>query len=63
MRPETYRLVIDSLFCTLTNVNFDETSLREQLRRVHAEHDRLVPGCAVCTSAYGRNADFDMQAL
>ena len=47
----TWRLMIEGLFTTVTNVNFNETTIREMIARVHAEKARLVPDCAACTSA------------
>ena len=60
---QTWRLMIDGLFTTVTNVNFNAATIRELIDRVHAEHDRLVPDCAVCGSPCGRSADYDMQQL
>ena len=34
---QTDKLVIESLFMTLTNVNFDNDSIQAQIDRVHAE--------------------------
>ena len=59
---DTDRLVIESLFATLTNVNFDNASIAALTEHVHAEHDRLVPQCGACGSC-GRNDDYDMAEL
>ena len=42
--PEASRLIIDGLFTTLTNVNFDNAAIREFIRRVSEETDKLG-GC------------------
>ena len=60
---ETWRLMIEGLFATLTNVNFDEEAIDALLRRVHGEKKRLVPDCAVCAAPCGRTADYDMARL
>ena len=42
--PEASRLLIDGLFTTLTNVNFDDDAIRRFADRVTAERDRLGGG-------------------
>lgn len=59
----TWRLMIEGLFTTITNVNFNEKTIRELTDRVHAEKTRLVPGCSVCTASCGRTDDYDMRLL
>lgn len=60
---QTDKLVIESLFMTLTNVNFDNDSIQAQIDRVHAEQSGLVPQCASCASPCGKNEDYDMSHL
>ena len=59
----TWRLMIESLFTTVTNVSFNEKTIRELIDRVHEEKARLVPGCSGCGSRCGRNDDYDMNLL
>ena len=59
----TWQLMIEGLFTTVTNVNFNEATLRGLIGRVHTEKVRLVPDCAVCTSPCGRSNDYDMAQL
>lgn len=59
----TWRLMIEGLFTTVTNVSFNEKTIRELIDRVHEEKDRLVPGCSGCGSRCGRNDDYDMNLL
>lgn len=61
--PDTWRLVIEGLFTTVTNVNFNEKTMREMINRVHDEKDRMIPDCAGCASRCGRNDDYDMTLL
>ena len=61
--PETWQLMIEGLFATLTNVNFDPDSLNALTWRVRAEKQRLVPDCAVCTAPCGRTGDYDLAQL
>lgn len=60
---DTWMNMIEGLFTTVTNVNFDEESLRARIRRVHDEKNRLVPRCSACASPCGRNDDYDMSLL
>ena len=59
----TWRLMIEGLFTTVTNVNFNEKTIRELIDRVHKEKVRLVPGCSGCSSRCGSNDDYDMNLL
>ena len=59
----TWRLMVEGLFTTVTNVNFNEKTIRDLIDRVHAEKARLVPNCYSCTSRCGRNDDYDMYLL
>ena len=59
----TWRLMIEGLFSTVTNVSFNEKTLRELIDRVHAEKARLVPDCSDCAAPCGRAADYDMARL
>lgn len=59
----TWRLMIEGLFTTVTNVNFNEKTILDLIDRVHAEKARLVPNCYSCTSRCGRNDDYDMHLL
>ena len=59
----TWRLMIEGLFTTVTNVSFNEKTIRELIDRVHEEKARIVPGCSGCGSRCGRNDDYDMNLL
>ena len=59
----TWRLMIDGLFTTVTNVSFNEETIRMLIERAHAEKARLVPNCAACATACGRTDDYDMEKL
>ena len=60
---QTNELVIESLFMTLTNVNFDNDTIQAQIDRVHREQSGLVPQCAACASPCSKNEDYDMNQL
>ncbi len=60
---DTDRLIIEGLFATITNVNFNDETISALIDRVHAEKDRLVPSCLSCASVCGRNEDYDMRSI
>ena len=60
---QTWRLMIEGLFTTVTNVNFNEQTISEQIRRVREEKNRLIPHCACCASPCERNGDYEMENL
>lgn len=59
----TWSLIIEALFTTLTNVNFDAAAIRDVTARVKVEKSRLVPDCASCMSPCGHNNDYDVSRL
>lgn len=59
----TDKLVMEALFATLTNVNFNNDNLSGLISKVHAEKQRLLPDCTVCTSACGKSDDYDLSEL
>ena len=59
----TAAVVVESLFATLTNVNFDNERFYRLLEQVEAEKRKLVPDCFACTSQCGRNNEYDMNDL
>ena len=63
VNADTWRLMIEGLFTTVTNVSFNEKTIRELIDRVHAEKERLAPKGSGCGSRCGRNDDYDMNML
>ena len=61
--PSTHRAVIEGLFCTLTNVNFHEETVRQQIDAVRREKALLTPDCGVCACPCGRTDEYDMRQL
>ena len=59
----TDKLILEGLFSTITNVNFNNETLKVLINKVEAEKERLVPNCYSCASCCGRNDNFDMQSL
>ncbi len=59
----THKIVVDGLFTTVTNVNFNEETLRRQIETVQAEKARLAPKCVDCATACGRNDGYDVKQI
>ena len=59
----THRAVIEGLFTTLTNVNFNEETVRQQIDAVRREKAALIPNCDTCASPSGRTDEYDMNLL
>lgn len=59
----TAAVIVEGLFATLTNVNFDNNAILAIMDRVELEKQKLVPECYKCASACGRNNDYDMSKL
>ena len=59
----TDKVVLEGLFTTVTNVNFNNDTILELLHRVEEEKKKLVPNCYACTSSCGRNNNYDMKNL
>ena len=54
----TYKLIVDGLFTCVTNVNFNEKSVRALIERVHAESDAVA-----LASDSTAEIDFDMTQI
>ena len=61
--PTTDKLVLEGLFATITNVNFNNETINELIQRVDQEKSRLVPNCTDCVASCGRNNNYDMTIL
>ena len=59
----TGQIIIEGLFTTVTNVNFDNASIENMIQKVRAEKERLVPDCSKCQSPCGKTDEYDMQQL
>lgn len=59
----TDRIILEGLFSTITNVNFNDETLRAMIDRIHEEKSRIVPGCAACASPCGNTNDYDMKQI
>lgn len=55
--------MIEGLFTTVTNVNFNEDTIRQQIENVTREKNALTPGCGSCPQSCGRTENYDMELL
>ena len=60
---KTSQVIIEGLFTTVTNVNFDNASIENMIQKVRAEKERLAPDCSKCQSPCGKTDEYDMQQL
>lgn len=58
----TDHLILEGLFATITNVNFDDASLNALIQRAGAEKKRIVSRCAEHAAPDGQD-DYDMRNL
>lgn len=59
----TDRLILEGLFTTVTNVNFNDEVLEELIGRVNEEKERIAPGCASCMARCGNTDEYDLDQL
>lgn len=59
----TYRIILEGLFTTVTNVSFDESAIRRMIKRVMEEKNSIAPNCLDCAEPCGHNDDYDMARL
>lgn len=57
------RVMLEGLFATLTNVNFDEKALMNLYDAVEEERRKLSASCEECADPCGRTDDYDMSCL
>lgn len=59
----THKAVINGLFTTVTNVNFNNETIEALIQNVRAEKARFVPECGGCSELCARNDAYDMTQL
>ena len=60
---KTDRLILEGLFTTVTNVSFNDETLRQLIDEVMEEKNRIVPGCAGCAARCGNTDDYDLERI
>lgn len=56
-------VMLEGLFTTITNVNFNNETLTALIEKIHNEKTLYAPACASCPSACAKSQDYDMRAL
>ena len=59
----TDRIIIEGLFTTITNVNFNNQTFQDMIDKVHNEKNIISPGCSACETRCGNTDDYDMENL
>lgn len=60
---EMNQLVLEGSFTTITNVNFNDETLKLLIDKIEDTKKKLVPNCFTCSDSCGRNNNFDMSTL
>ena len=60
---EMNQLVLEGLFTTVTNVNFNDETLKLFINKIEDTKKKLVPNRFTCSGSCGRNNNFDMNTL
>ncbi len=63
LTPAAHRVMIEGLFTTLTNVNFNEETIRKQIEAARREKAALRPECLACAAPCGGKEECDMSRL
>lgn len=61
--PAATKLILEGLFSTITNVNFNEETLRALIGRVHEEKSKMIPSCSSCGTKCGNTDDYDVHKI
>lgn len=63
VNEEMNQLVLEGLFTTVTNVNFNDETLKILIYKIENAKKKLVLNCFTCSGSCGRNDNFDMNTL
>ena len=63
VNEEMNQLVLEGLFTTVTNVNFNDETLKILIYKIENAKKKLVPNCFTCSGSCGKNNNFDMNTL
>ena len=63
VNEEMNQLVLEGLFTTITNVSFNDETLKLLINKIEDTKKKLVPNCFTCSGSCGRNDNFDMNTL
>ena len=63
VNEEMNQLVLEGLFTTVTNVNFNDETLKILIYKIENAKKKLVPNCFTCSGSCGKIDNFDMNTL
>lgn len=63
LRAETFRMITEGLFATITNVSFDAEAIQNMIDKVEKEKNRLSSGCSACGTPCGKTNDYTLDNL
>ena len=63
VNEEMNQLILEGLFTTVTNVNFNDETLKILIYKIENAKKKLVPNCFTCSGSCGKNDNFDMNTL
>lgn len=63
LQQSTYETIIEGLFTTVTNVNFDNAVISSFIDRINLEKEALLLRCGDCKNLCARNDEYDMEKL
>ena len=58
-----YRLIVEGLFTTVTNVNFNEKTIQALIEKVRKERENLSGRCGRCKSPCDKKSEYDMSLV
>lgn len=58
-----HKVMMEGLFATVTNVNFDDEVLEKQIDEINREKEKLIASCGYGTSSFSKNDDYEMQGV
>lgn len=59
----THKAMIEGLFTTITNVNFDNEAVERQINQVFREKDAFKSGCSACSMGCAEQDIYDMDDI
>ncbi|MGI6069759.1 MAG: hydroxylamine reductase [Blautia sp.] len=60
---EADRLILEGLFTTVTNVNFNDQTILALTRQVRQQKNEAMPDCQSCQEPCGNTSDYDIEHL
>ncbi len=59
----TDRLMLEGLFTTVTNVNFNNDTIKELIKKVREEKKKIAPSCSICHNPCLNSKEYNLMDL